>query len=209
MAEPAKSGRGSGPLLIGLTGSIGMGKTTTAEMFRELGVPVYSADEAVHRLYRERAVPLITEAFPGTVREGAVDREALSRQVLGNPQALARLEAIVHPLVREEEAAFIEKAWLSGASLAVLDIPLLFETGGEARVDHVVVVSAAPDVQRQRVLARPGMSERKLDEILSRQMPDAEKRRRADFVVDTGQGLEAARAEIRRIVSRLTQNPGS
>lgn len=196
-------------MLIGLTGSIGMGKTTTAEMFGELGVPVYSADEAVHRLYRGRAVPLIAEAFPGALREGVVDREALSRQVLGNPQALALLESIVHPLVREEEAAFIEEARLSGAKIAVLDIPLLFETGGEARVDHVVVVSAAPDIQRRRVLARPGMTERKFEDILSRQMPDEEKRRRADSVVDTGQGMEAARAQVRTIVTRLTQNPGS
>jgi len=196
-------------VLIGLTGSIGMGKTTTAAMFRELGVPVYSADEAVHRLYRERAVPLIAEAFPGTVRDGAVDRGALAARVLGNPEALARLEAIVHPLVREEEAAFIEEARLSGATIAVLDIPLLFETGGEERVDHVVVVSARPEIQRRRVLARAGMTQEKLEGLLSRQMPDEEKRRRADFIVDTGNGMDAARADVRAIVAAFLQKPGN
>jgi dephospho-CoA kinase len=207
MAErPAR--RDDGLLLVGLTGSIGMGKTTAAGMFRDAGVPVFSADDAVHRLYRGRAVPLIAEAFPDAVRDGTVDRERLTKMVLGDPKALARLEAIVHPLVREEEAVFIEGARRSAAPMAVLDIPLLFETGTKRRVDRVVVVSAPADIQRQRVLARPGMTTWKLEEILARQMPDAEKRRRADFVVDTGRSLDDARRQVLAIIDELKGKSG-
>jgi dephospho-CoA kinase len=186
--------------VLGLTGSIGMGKSTTAEMFEALGVPVHSADAAVHRLYAGRAAPLVEARFPGTVRDGVVDRAALGARVLGDAEALAALEAIVHPLVREEERAFLEAAREAGAPLAVLDIPLLYETGGEGRVDAVLVVTAPPDVQRARVLARPGMTAERFEKILASQMPDAEKRRRADAVIDTSEGLEAARAAVRRIV---------
>ncbi|WP_182087208.1 dephospho-CoA kinase [Aureimonas sp. ME7] len=191
-------------IVLGLTGSIGMGKSTTAAMFEALGVPVHSADAAVHRLYAGRAAPLVEARFPGTVRDGVVDRAALGAAVIGNPEALAALEALVHPLVREEERAFLRTARGSGAPLAVLDIPLLFETGGEGRVDRTLVVSAPADVQRARVLARPGMSEAKFDAILAQQMPDAEKRRRADFVIDTGDGLDAARGAVAALVESLT-----
>ncbi|KXF79246.1 dephospho-CoA kinase [Paramesorhizobium deserti] len=190
-------------IVLGLTGSIGMGKSTTAQMFAESGIPAYSADEAVHRLYSGRAAPLIEAAFPGTTNENGVDREKLSSAVLGQAEAIRKLEAIVHPLVREEEQAFLEKARQAGADIALLDIPLLFETAGEARVDRVVVVSAPQEVQRQRVLARPGMTEAKLDAILARQMPDAEKRARADFIVDTSKGTDAAREAVAEIIRRL------
>ena len=182
-------------IVLGLTGSIGMGKTTTAGLFAAAGVPVYSADAAVHAPIGAR--------FPGTVSGGAVDRDALARRVLGDPAALEALEAIVHPLVREAETAFLQAARETGASLAVLDIPLLFETGGEARVDKVLVVSAPPGVQRARVLARPGMTEEKLAVLLARQMPDAEKRRRADVVIDTSRGLDAARAAVNAVIESL------
>ncbi len=195
--------------ILGLTGSIGMGKSTTAEMFEAMGVPVHSADAAVHRLYSGRAAPLVEARFPGTVRDGAVDRAALRSRVLGDPQALADLEALVHPLVREEERAFLEGARASGAPLAVLDIPLLFETGGEGRVDAVLVVTAPPDIQRARVLARPGMTAETFEKILASQMPDADKRARATFVIDTGEGLEAARAAVARIVEELRGSPPS
>jgi dephospho-CoA kinase len=183
-------------IVLGLTGSIGMGKSTTAALFAERGVPIYEADATVHRLYRGAAVPLVEAAFPGTTRDGAVDRQALSAAVLGRPEAVARLEAIVHPLVRAEEAAFLERCRKAGAPLALLDVPLLFETGGADRVDAVAVVTAPADVQRARVMARPGMTAAKLDAILARQMPDAEKRRRAHFVVDTSRGLESARVQV-------------
>ena len=195
--------------ILGLTGSIGMGKSTTAAMFEALGVPVHSADAAVHRLYAGRAAPLVEARFPGTVRGGVVDRAALGARVLGDRQALADLEAIVHPLVREEKGAFLEAARAGGARLAVLDIPLLYETGGEGRVDAVLVVTAPPEVQRARVLARPGMTAEKFEAILASQMPDAEKRTRADFVIDTGEGLEAARAAVRGIVERSGALPGT
>ncbi|WP_279483140.1 dephospho-CoA kinase [Aureimonas sp. SK2] len=195
--------------ILGLTGSIGMGKSTTAAMFEALGVPVHSADAAVHRLYAGRAAPLVEARFPGTVRGGVVDRAALGARVLGDRQALADLEAIVHPLVREEKGAFLEAARAGGARLAVLDIPLLYETGGEGRVDAVLVVTAPPEVQRARVLARPGMTAEKFEAILASQMPDAEKRTRADFVIDTGEGLEAARAAVRGIVERFGALPGT
>lgn len=189
--------------ILGLTGSIGMGKSTTAAMFEALGVPVHSADAAVHRLYAGSAAPLVEARFPGTVRDGVVDRAALGSRVLGQPAALADLEAIVHPLVRAEETAFLDAARADGAALAVLDIPLLFETGGEARVDMVLVVTAPPEVQRARVLARPGMTEAKFAGILASQMPDAEKRARADYVIDTGDGMNAARRAVAAIVADL------
>ena len=190
-------------IVLGLTGSIGMGKSTTAEMFAAEGVPVHSADAAVHRLYAGRAAPLIESAFPGTVVDGVVDRQVLATRVLDDPEAMKRLEAIVHPLVAEEEKSFLERARSSGAPIAVLDIPLLYETGGESRCDHVAVVTAPEDVQRERVLRRPGMSEAKFHSILAKQVPDAEKRTRADFVVDTGNGLEPARLAVRAIVRKL------
>jgi dephospho-CoA kinase len=191
-------------IVLGLTGSIGMGKSTTAKMFAEAGVPVYDSDEAVHRLYAGMAAPLIEAEFPGVVADGTVDRARLAARVLGDPAALRKLEAIVHPLVRADADAFVAGHSAAGSPLVLLDIPLLFETGGRGRVDRVVVVSAAPEIQRERVLARPGMSVEKFEAILARQMPDAEKRRLADFVVDTGQGFDAARAQVASIVHALT-----
>jgi dephospho-CoA kinase len=191
-------------IVLGLTGSIGMGKSTTARMFREAGVPVHDSDETVHRLYADRAVPLIEERFPGVVENGVVNREKLAAAVLGRPEALKDLERIVHPLVRADADAFLERHRLAGNKLALLDIPLLFETGGENRVDRIVVVTAPADMQRERVLARPGMTEQKFEAILSRQVPDDEKRRRADFLVDTGEGMEAARRRVAEIVEELT-----
>jgi dephospho-CoA kinase len=189
---------------LGLTGSIGMGKSATAQMFRDEGIPVHDADAVVHALYKGRAAPLIKAAFPGAVKHGTVDRTALSRQVLNDPQAMRRLEAIVHPLVGEEEAAFLKSAGVEGAKLVVLDIPLLFETGAEVRIDKVLVVTADPDIQHARVLARPQMTVDKFEAILARQVPDAEKRRRADYVIDTSRGLDFARSEVRKIITRLT-----
>lgn len=189
--------------ILGLTGSIGMGKTTTARLFAEEGVPVHDADAAVHKLYEGEAVPLIEAAFPGTTQAGRVDREKLGRRVVGDAAALKRLEAIVHPLVRQAEERFLAEAKARDAKVVVLDIPLLFETGGDTRVDATVVVTAPADVQRARVLERPGMSAEKLDALLAKQMPDAEKRRRADFIVDSGQGIEHARAQVRQILSRI------
>lgn len=189
--------------LLGLTGSIGMGKSTTSAMFRAAGVPVHDADQAVHDLYAGAAAPQIEAAFPGTTANGGVDRARLSAAVLGRPEALAKLEAIVHPLVRAEEQAFLARARESGATVAVLDVPLLLETGGEGRCDAVVVVTAPVEVQRKRVLGRPGMSEEKLAAILARQMPDAEKRRRAHFLVDTSRGLVAAERQVRSILNAV------
>ncbi|HHV68369.1 MAG TPA: dephospho-CoA kinase, partial [Ochrobactrum intermedium] len=171
------------------------------------GVPIYSADDAVHRLYSGRAAPLIEAAFPGTVENGSVNREKLSAAVIGKPEALKRLEAIVHPLVREEEEAFRRNAQETGAPLALIDIPLLFETGGDKRVDKIVVVSAPAEVQRTRVLARPGMSEEKLDAILARQTPDAEKRARADFIIDTSGSFDNLRRQINEIIAELSGKP--
>ncbi|WP_297844340.1 dephospho-CoA kinase [uncultured Roseibium sp.] len=188
---------------IGLTGSIGMGKSTTAKMFAAEGIPVHDADATVHALYSGRAAPLIEAAFPGTVSNGKVDRTLLSPHVLGKPEAMKKLEAIVHPLVREEEQLFLKRARADHRRIVMLDIPLLFETGGEARVDVVVVVTADADVQRDRVLARPGMSEDRFEAILAKQMPDAEKRRRAHFLVDTGRGMEAAERQVRAILKAL------
>ncbi len=193
------------PTLVGLTGSIGMGKTETAKMFAALGIPVFDADAAVHALYEPggAAVAVVGEAFPGTVKDGRVDRQAMVARVMNDPAAFARLEAIVHPLVAMEEKNFIDEAWAKDAPLVILDIPMLYETGGEARMDAVVVVSAPAEVQRARVLARPGMTAQRLDHILSRQMSDAEKRRRAHFVVDTGRGFDHAFEQAKRIVQEL------
>ncbi|MFB9982304.1 dephospho-CoA kinase [Mesorhizobium kowhaii] len=191
-------------IVLGLTGSIGMGKSTTAKMFAEAGVPVHDSDEAVHRLYAGKAAPLVEAAFPGTTSAGVVDRAKLGERVLGDATALKRLEAIIHPLVRADAGAFLARHRAAGASLSVLDIPLLFETGGRNRVDKVVVVTAPAEVQRQRVLARPGMTEEKLASILAKQVPDAEKRRQADFVIDTGQGMDAARAAVAAIIAELS-----
>jgi dephospho-CoA kinase len=194
--------------LLGLTGSIGMGKSATSVMFRDVGVPVHDADAAVHALYRGRAAPLIEEAFPGTTRDGVVDRAALGAAVLGRPEALRRLEELVHPLVRAEEAAFLTGAEACRAPLAVLDVPLLLETGGDKRCDAVLVVTAPEPVQRRRVLARADMSEAKLAAILARQMPDREKRLRAHFIVDTSLGFDSARSAVRDIVRSLAGRPG-
>ena len=192
--------------VIGLTGSIGMGKTTTAQLFAQAGVPVHDADATVHRLYENEAAAAIEAAFPGTTKDGKVDRAALGQRVTGDAQALHRLEAIVHPLVRAAEVSFLEQAEKSGAKTSVLDIPLLFETGGDKRVDAVVVVSAPPEVQRARVLER-GLSPAQFEALLARQMPDAEKRRRADFVVDTSRGIESARAQVQDILSAIEKMP--
>ncbi len=195
-------------IVLGLTGSIGMGKSTTTRMFAEAGVPVHDSDEAVHRLYAGAAAPLVEAEFPGTTAAGQVDRDRLSRAVLGRPEALRRLEAVIHPLVRADADAFVASQRSLGARLVVLDIPLLFETGGRARVDKVVVVTAPPDVQKQRVLSRPGMTETKMQAILARQVPDEEKRRAADYVIDTSAGLEAARRQVTAIIRELTQESG-
>jgi dephospho-CoA kinase len=196
-------------IVLGLTGSIGMGKSTTAAMFIEEGAPVWDADAAVHALYAEggAAVAPIEAAFPGVAASGHVDRAALSARLVEDPAAFARLEAIVHPMLASARQAFLARARSVGASVAVLDIPLLFETGGFREVDAVVVVTADAEVQRRRVMERPGMSEARLDALLARQAPDAEKRRRADFIIDTGHGLEPARAEVRRILAAV-RDPG-
>lgn len=195
--------------ILGLTGSIGMGKTTTARLFAEEGVPVHDADAAVHALYEGEAVPLIEAAFPGTTRAGRVDREKLGKRVVGDAAALKQLEGIVHPLVRKTEQAFLAGAEVEGAKVVVLDIPLLFETGGEQRVDAVVVVTAPEHVQRQRVMERPGMTTEKMEALLAKQMPDAEKRRRANFIVDSGQGLDHARMQVRQILADIASLPKS
>jgi dephospho-CoA kinase len=196
-------------ITVGLTGSIGMGKSTTAAMFAAEGVPVYDADAEVHALYAKggAAVEPREAAFPGVVVDGAVDRARLSHLVVGKPDELKKLETIVHPLVGESRVGFFQKAVAEGADIVILDIPLLFETGGEKRMDAVVVVSAPADLQRQRVMARPGMDEAKLDAILARQMADAEKRARAHFVIDTGQGLDHARIQVRDVLARLRAGP--
>ena len=189
--------------VLGLTGSIGMGKSATAKMFAEEGVPVHDADAIVHRLYEGEAVPLIEAAFPGTTASGKVDREKLGKRVLGDTEAIKRLEQIVHPLVAAARDKFLSEAEKNGAAVALLDIPLLYETRGEGRCDAVVVVSAPAEVQRKRTLARPGMTEQRFETIIAKQMPDAEKRRRADFVVDTSQGFDHARAQVHDIVRNI------
>ncbi len=193
-------------IVLGLTGSIGMGKSTTAQLFAEAGAVVYDADAAVHALYAKggAAVAPVTMLFPEVAMGGAVDRVALSRRVKDDPAALKQLEAIVHPLVAAERRAVLDQARAAGVRVAVLDVPLLFETGGEAMVDALVVVSAPIHVQAERVLARPGMDAEKFTLLLSRQMPDAEKRARADFIVDTGHGLEPARLKVGQIMATVT-----
>lgn len=193
-------------MIVGLTGSIAMGKSTTAQMFRDFGVSVNDADEVVHALYRGEAVAPVEAAFPGTLKDGTIDRAELSRQLLEAPERLRELESIVHPLVRDKEREFIDSNAAADVPFAVLDIPLLFETGAEARVDRVVVVSCAPDIQRERALKRPGMTEEKFAMILARQVPDSQKRERADYIVDTSGSFENTRQQVRAIVDDLTGN---
>jgi dephospho-CoA kinase len=190
---------------LGLTGSIGMGKSTTAQMFRDCGVPVVDADAIVHDLYRGEAVAPIEAAFPGAIVDGVVDRGRLAALLARDPTGFARLEAIVHPLVWQMEKQAVDELAAAGAPVVVLDIPLLFENHGEARVDKVVVVTAESDVQKARVMARPGMTEEKFQMIVSRQMPDSEKRRRADFIIDTGMGLAHAGRRVDEILQQLNQ----
>ena len=192
---------------IGLTGSIGMGKSTSGKLFAEAGIPVNDSDAVVHDLYESEAVPLVEAAFPGSARDGTVDRQELGRQLADDPSGFKRLEAIVHPLVRKRERLFLERQRQAGADMVVLDIPLLFETGADKRVDKIVVVSCDPQIQRQRVLARPGMTEDKFNMILSRQTPDAEKRARADYVIDTGRSIDAAREQVKEIIADLRRTP--
>ncbi|MBB3964440.1 dephospho-CoA kinase [Rhizobium metallidurans] len=192
-------------LKIGLTGSIGMGKSTTAKLFADAGLPVNDADAVVHDLYSGAAAPLIDVAFPGSVKNGTVDRQELGRQLASRPEGFKQLERIVHPLVREREAMFLDAQRGQGTQMVLLDIPLLFESGAADRVDVVVVVSCDPQIQRQRVLARPNMTEEKFNMILSRQTPDAEKRRRAHYVIDTGHGIDQARERVGAIIADLRQ----
>ena len=193
--------------IIGLTGSIGMGKSTTAKLFAEAGVPVYDADATVHKIYEGEAAPAVEAAFPGTTVDGKVDRIKLSAKVVGNDDAMKRLEQTVHPMLRSHHQTFLAEAEASGAAVAVVDVPLLYETGGEKRVDAVVVVTTDAATQRTRILARPNMTPDKLDAILARQMPDIDKRKRADFVVDTSHGLEPVRAAIRDILAQAATMP--
>jgi dephospho-CoA kinase len=188
---------------LGLTGSIGMGKSTTARLFADAGIPTNDADAVVHELYSGEAAPLVDAAFPGTMRNGVVDRQELARQLAADPTGFKTLEGIVHPLVRERERQFLQQARSAGADIVVLDIPLLFEAKAESRVDKIVVVSCDPQIQRNRVLARPNMTEEKFNMILSRQMPDADKRSRADYVIDTGLGIETAREWVNEIIAEL------
>ncbi len=194
-------------IIIGLTGSIGMGKSTVAKMFAEEGAPAFDSDAAVHALYARggAAVAPVAAAFPGVERDGAIDRAALSPLVVDNPEAMKRLEAIVHPLVRQAQADFLQRNRDAGAKAVVLDIPLLFETGVAGAFDKIVVVSAPPEVQRTRVLARPGMTPEKFESLLARQVPDAEKRARADFVIDTGGDFDATRAQVRAVLDALRE----
>jgi dephospho-CoA kinase len=194
--------------ILGLTGSIGMGKSTTAAFFAEAGVPVHDSDAVVHRLYEGDAVAPVEAAFPGVAVDGKIDRAKLAAQLIGKPDAIKRLEAIVHPLVRTATQRFTQEQAAKGARVILLDIPLLFETGGEKNVDAVVVVSSPPEVQRARVLGRPGMTAEKLDALLKRQMPDAEKRARAHFVVDTSRSFDSARAQIHGILRAIASSPG-
>jgi len=197
------------PFILCLTGSLGMGKSRTASFFTEQGVPVYDSDATVHTLYAGEAAPLIESAFPGTTSDGQVDRTKLAACVVGDSAAMARLEAIVHPLVAKARDAFIIQAQARGAPVVLLDVPLLFETGGERHCDAVVVVSAPLDMQRRRAFERPGMSEEKFDALVGKQVPDAEKRRRADFVVDSSQSYDHARAQVRDILTAIGKMRGS
>lgn len=194
-------------IILGLTGSIGMGKSTTAKLFAEAGVPVYDADAAVHRLYEGEAAAAIEAAFPGTTVQGKVDRARLSSRVVHDPAAMKRLEGIVHPMLGASRQRFLDEAERSGAPVAVVDVPLLYETGGEKRVDAVVVVTTTPEIQRERILGRENMSNEKLDAILARQLPDSEKRARADFIVDTSHGIDPVRARIRDILDQAVRMP--
>ncbi len=193
--------------ILGLTGSIGMGKSTTAKLFMEAGVPVYDADAAVHKIYEGEAAPAVEAAFPGTTVDGKVDRAKLSAKVVHDPAAIKQLEQIVHPMLGASRQKFLAAAEQSGAPVVVMDIPLLYETGGEKRVDAVVVVSTSAEAQRERILARGTMTSEALDAILARQLPDAEKRKRADFVVDTSHGLDPVRAAIRDILAEVVKMP--
>ncbi|MET3598138.1 dephospho-CoA kinase [Martelella mangrovi] len=190
-------------IILGLTGSIGMGKSTTAGFFTKAGIPVQNADEVVHALYRGRAVTPVEAAFPGVAVDGAIDRARLSKALDGKSENFERLEAIVHPLVREERDRFLEKARADGAAIAVLDIPLLYETGADRSVDCVLVVTCDPQIQRERVLARPDMTVEKFETVLKRQLSDGEKRARADYIVDTGHGIDQARAAVSDIIAEL------
>lgn len=187
----------------GLTGSIGMGKSTTAQMFRDEGIAVYDADATVHELYSGIAAPLIEAVFPNTTKDGTVDRTKLSEYVIGKPENMKKLEAIIHPLVHQKEQEFLKQAETRGDKLVVLDIPLLFETGGKNRVDKIIVVTAPAEIQRERVLARDGMTKEKFEAILARQVPDSKKRDKADFVIDTSLGLEVANIAVREIIKSL------
>lgn len=193
--------------ILGLTGSVGMGKSTTAQMFVDEGLPMFDADAAVHLLYKGEAAPLIEREFPGSTKSGTVDREKLSALVVGKPEALARLEKLVHPLVGKLRAKFMQDAEKEGAKAVLLDIPLLFETGDPSKFHAVIVVSAPADVQRERVLARPGMTLEKFEAILKRQTPDSEKRARADFVINTGDGLQSARNQVKQVLAEVLK-PG-
>jgi dephospho-CoA kinase len=195
------------PLVLCLTGSLGMGKSTAAKFFAEAGVPVHDSDAAVHALYQGEAVPLIEQAFPGTTAAGKVDRDKLGARVLGDPAALVRLEAIVHPLVFAAREKFLAAAQARGAAVVVLDVPLLFETGSDRHCDAVVVVTAPHEVQRRRAFERPGMTDDKFAAILKKQMPDAEKRRRADFIIDNSQDFDHARRQIRDILQSVVKMP--
>ena len=193
-------------IVLGLTGSAAMGKSATAKMFADEGVPVFDADAVVHELYNGAAVAPVEAEFPGVAINGRIDREQLAAKVFDNPDALKKLESIVHPLVRAAQDKFRADAEKSGADIAVLDIPLLFETGGEARVDATVVVTAPADIQKSRLLERPGMTAEKIEGMLARQMPDSEKQNRADFVIDTSRGFDAARAEVRSILQQIKEH---
>jgi dephospho-CoA kinase len=194
-------------IILGLTGSIGMGKSTTAKLFAEAGVPVYDADATVHQLYEGEAAPAIEAAFPGTTADGKVDRQKLSARVVHDPAAMKQLEQIVHPMLGASRQRFFQDAEQAGAPVTVVDVPLLYETGGEKRVDAVVVVTTSPENQRARIMARGTMTPEALDSILARQLPDAEKRKRADFVVDTSHGLDPVRAQIRDILQQVVKMP--
>lgn len=195
-------------IIVGLTGSIGMGKSTTAQMFREFGVPVNDADEVVHALYRGEAVAPVEAAFPGTTKDGSVDRAELSRQLMAAPHRLPELEAIVHPLVRKKEQKFLARHAAVGAPFVILDIPLLFETGAEKRLDRIAVVTCSAELQRERVLKRPGMTEEKFAMILARQVPDSEKRKRADYIIDTSDSFDVTRQQVKAIVDELAASNG-
>ena len=190
-------------IILGLTGSIGMGKSTTADMFRAENIPVHDADQTVHQLYANEAIGPIGTLFPTAIVDGVIDRQELGRIVLADHGKMQQLEKLVHPMVREKEIQFLQNARNNGAFLVVLDIPLLYETGGEKRVDAVVVVSAHFEEQKRRVLAREGMNEKKFELILKKQIPDEEKRKKADFVIDTGKGLDSAHQQVREIISQL------